>query len=80
MRNQPAKVVTVKAKKEFENAAAIGGMRNPAAAVGLAPGLRAAGIKVPRAIEDFCAAHPQLLRDIVHSAGVKDNCVDASTT
>ena len=76
VRNQAPTITTTKAKKEAENAAAIGGMRNPATAVGRIPGLKTAGAKVRKAIADYCVSHPQLLRDVVHSAGVKSNCVE----
>ena len=70
------KTQTIKARKEYENAVAVGGMRNPAQAVGRVPGLRAAGRKVRAAIEEFCASHPDLLRDIISSAGLKQDMVN----
>ena len=75
---QLPKVQTIKAKKELENAEAVGGMRSPALAVGMVPGLRIAGLRVRKAIEEHCTANPELLKDIVSSAGFKKDLVDES--
>ena len=67
----PGSTDTVKTRKEFANETAIGGMRNPAVSVGRVPGLRGTGAKVRQAIEKYTDEHPDILRDIVASAGAK---------
>ena len=67
---------TKKATRDRENNEAIGGMRNPARSVAKIAGLRSAGLRVRSLIENFCVDHPDLLRDIVQSAGDKVNLVD----
>ncbi|CAK0898756.1 unnamed protein product [Prorocentrum cordatum] len=57
-----------KLARELENTTFPGGMRNPARAVGLKPGLARAGAVARRAFEDFVADAPEALR-IVHALG-----------
>ena len=71
----PGNQDTVKIRKERASDDAIGGMRNPAVSVGRVPGLRSTGAKVRRAIEDYIGKHPDIMRDIVRSAGAKHDCV-----
>ena len=67
----PGNPDTMKIRKERANDDAIGGMRNPAISVGRVPGLRGTGAKVRQALESYTKEHPDILRDIVNSAGAK---------
>ena len=63
---QPGKT-NKKLEREAENHVAIGGMRNPALAVGKVPGLRHAGKIVRESLELYMRMHPTLLSDITLS-------------
>ena len=55
---------SARALREIENHEAVGGMRNPFSAVGKVPGLRGAGRRVRRVIEDFMQARPDAIESL----------------
>lgn len=62
---------TRKERREAENLKHIGGMRNPATAVGMVPGLGAVGLDIYRRFTEFASQHPEALA-VADSLGTKD--------